>query len=103
MCVAFEHVHNIAEIHENLANTDLLQTNCRTHPRDEDDDGPRFRFIDGRRYHNITNSEYPGANDDQEAVRLIRYHEAMKDIWEGLFHSPVEEKLKQGARVIDVG
>ncbi|CAG8736432.1 8163_t:CDS:2, partial [Ambispora leptoticha] len=43
------------------------------------------------------------ANDDEEAYRLSRYHEALKDIWGGPFNSPVEEKLRQGARVIDIG
>ncbi|CAG8684399.1 12653_t:CDS:2, partial [Ambispora gerdemannii] len=41
--------------------------------------------------------------DNKEADRLIRYHDAIKEIWGGLFHSPVEEKLRQGARVIDLG
>ncbi|CAG8440854.1 11563_t:CDS:2 [Ambispora gerdemannii] len=63
----------------------------------------RFRIIGGRRFHNISNSEYFIPNDDEEADRLIRYHDAIKDIWGGLFHSPVEEKLRQGARVIDFG
>ncbi|CAG8572823.1 9606_t:CDS:2 [Ambispora leptoticha] len=71
--------------------------------RRDDEDAARFRYIDGRRYHNISNSEYILANDEVEAERLIRYHEAMKNIWGGLFRSPVEEKLKCGAKVIDVG
>ncbi|CAG8569918.1 2531_t:CDS:2 [Ambispora gerdemannii] len=67
------------------------------------EDGSKFRYLDGRRYHNISNSEYLGPNDDEEADRLIRYHESVKELWGGLFHSPVEEKLKQGAKVLDVG
>ncbi|CAG8486752.1 2145_t:CDS:2 [Ambispora leptoticha] len=66
-------------------------------------DGTKFRYVDGRRYHNISNSEYIGANDDEEANRLIRYHEAIKIVWGGLFYSPIEEKLENGAKVIDVG
>ncbi|CAG8561732.1 5805_t:CDS:2 [Ambispora gerdemannii] len=69
----------------------------------EEDGKMKFRIIDGRRFHNISNSEYFIPNDDEEADRLIRYHDAMKGFWEGLFHSPVEEKLRQGARVIDLG
>ncbi|CAG8578925.1 1417_t:CDS:2 [Ambispora leptoticha] len=68
----------------------------------EQDDN-KFRYIDGRRYHNISDSEYMIPNDDEEAYRLMRYHEAIKDIWGGLFNSPIEEKLRQGARVIDIG
>ncbi|CAG8474854.1 10849_t:CDS:2 [Ambispora leptoticha] len=71
--------------------------------RNDENDGFRFRYIDGRRYHNISSSVYIGANDDEEADRLIRYHESVKEIWGGLFHSPVEEKLARGARVLDVG
>ncbi|CAG8582729.1 10834_t:CDS:2 [Ambispora gerdemannii] len=63
----------------------------------------RFRIIDGRRFHDISNSEYFVPNDDEEADRLVGFHYAMKDIWGGLFYSPVEEKLRQGARVIDLG
>ncbi|CAG8656277.1 12787_t:CDS:2, partial [Ambispora gerdemannii] len=70
---------------------------------EEEDGKMRFRIIGGRRYHNILTSEYFGANDDEEAYRLSRYHNAIKDIWGGLFHSPIEEKLKQGAHVIDFG
>ncbi|CAG8539533.1 1610_t:CDS:2 [Ambispora gerdemannii] len=69
----------------------------------EEDGHIRFRVIDGRRYHNISNSEYFVANDGEEADRLRRYHDALKTIWGGLFHSPIEEKLKKGARVIDLG
>ncbi|CAG8552778.1 9918_t:CDS:2, partial [Ambispora leptoticha] len=62
-----------------------------------------YRFINGRRYHTISESAYFGATDDEEAYRLSRYHDAIKDIWGGLFKSPVEEKLRKGARVIDIG
>ncbi|CAG8690095.1 8932_t:CDS:2, partial [Ambispora leptoticha] len=63
----------------------------------------KFRFIDGRRYHEISESVYFVANDEQEAYRLSRYHEVVKEIWGGLFNSSVEEMLRQGARVIDIG
>ncbi|CAG8685327.1 5036_t:CDS:2, partial [Ambispora gerdemannii] len=55
------------------------------------------------RYHNISNSQYICPNDDEEADRLIRTHEALKNFWGGLFHSPVEEKLRRGAQVVDIG
>ncbi|CAG8494640.1 8735_t:CDS:2 [Ambispora leptoticha] len=63
----------------------------------------KFRYIDGRRYHNISESEYIGANDEEEANRLIQYHEVIKIVWEGLYHSPIENKLENGANVIDIG
>ncbi|CAG8574613.1 9906_t:CDS:2 [Ambispora leptoticha] len=66
-------------------------------------DAIKYRLIHGRRYHNLSNSMYFVANDDEEAYRLSRYHDAIKDIWGGLFNSPVEEKLRQGTRVIDIG
>ncbi|CAG8584388.1 7416_t:CDS:2 [Ambispora leptoticha] len=70
----------------------------------EDEDGTiKYRLIYGRRYHNLSNSMYFVANDEEEAFRLSRYHEAIKEIWGGAFNSPVEEKLRQGAHVIDIG
>ncbi|CAG8520655.1 8535_t:CDS:2 [Ambispora gerdemannii] len=76
---------------------------CSRRFTEEEDRKLRFRNIGGRRYHNISDSEYFIPNDDEEAYRLTRYHHAIKDIWGGLFHSPIEEKLRQGARVIDLG
>ncbi|CAG8590898.1 7700_t:CDS:2, partial [Ambispora gerdemannii] len=70
---------------------------------EEEDGKVRFRVIGGRRFHNISNSGYFVPNDNEEVYRLNRYHEAIKEIWGGLFHSPVEEKLRKGARVIDLG
>ncbi|CAG8622997.1 13841_t:CDS:2, partial [Ambispora leptoticha] len=63
----------------------------------------RFRYIDGRRYHDVSNSEYMIPNDDEEADRLLQVHKAVKNIWGDLFYSPVKEKLRQGAEVVDVG
>ncbi|CAG8489827.1 7070_t:CDS:10 [Ambispora gerdemannii] len=76
---------------------------CSRRIYDEEDGKFKFRFIGDRRYHGLSDSEYFGPNDDEEAIRLISYHKAMKDIWGGLFNSPIEEKLKQGARVVDFG
>ncbi|CAG8582169.1 5814_t:CDS:2 [Ambispora leptoticha] len=76
---------------------------CSRRYFEREDGALNYRIIDGRRYHNLSNSVYFLANDDEEAYRLSRYHEVIKDIWGGLFNSPVEEKLRQGARVIDIG
>ncbi|CAG8592962.1 8161_t:CDS:2, partial [Ambispora gerdemannii] len=84
--------------------------NCCSRRFYEEENGRlKFRLIGGRRYHNISNSVYAVPNDDEEAERLIGvnldlYHfKAVKTIWGGLFNSPIEEKLQQGAKVIDIG
>ncbi|CAG8601615.1 8776_t:CDS:2 [Ambispora leptoticha] len=76
---------------------------CSRRYFEEEDGAIKYRLIHGRRYHNLSDSMYFMANDDEEAYRLNRYHDAMKDIWRGLFNSPVEEKLRKGAHVIDIG
>ncbi|CAG8562892.1 12843_t:CDS:2 [Ambispora leptoticha] len=76
---------------------------CSRRFYDEEYGHLRFRFIGNRRFHNISNSAYAVPNDEEEAERLIRYHNAGKSIWGGLFKSPVEKKLKEGANVIDIG
>ncbi|CAG8662217.1 13414_t:CDS:2, partial [Ambispora leptoticha] len=81
-----------------------LMGGCCSRSSFEQEDGTiKFRLIHGRRYHNLSDLMYFVANDDEEAHRLSGYHEALKDIWGGLFNSAVEEKLRQGARVIDIG
>ncbi|CAG8634102.1 3760_t:CDS:2 [Ambispora leptoticha] len=76
---------------------------CSRRCFEEENGSIRYRLINGRRYHNLSSSVYFLANDDEEAYRLSRYHDAIKDIWEGPFNSPVEEKLRQGARIVDIG
>ncbi|CAG8545617.1 8073_t:CDS:2 [Ambispora leptoticha] len=76
---------------------------CSRRYFEQEDGAIKYRLIYGRRYHNLLNSMYFVANDDEEAYRLNRYHDAIKEIWRGAFNSPVEEKLRQGAHVIDIG
>ncbi|KAG9289905.1 hypothetical protein G9A89_010211 [Geosiphon pyriformis] len=64
---------------------------------------PQYRVVDGRRYHNLQNSEYKLANDEPEIYRLQRYHFALKEIWDGNFQSPVDEILRKGASVLEIG
>ncbi|KAG9296120.1 hypothetical protein G9A89_011973 [Geosiphon pyriformis] len=64
---------------------------------------PQYRVVDGRRYHNLENSEYRLANDEPEVDRLERYHHCQKQIWEGNFKSPVDEILRKGASVLEIG
>ncbi|CAG8491685.1 317_t:CDS:2 [Acaulospora colombiana] len=64
----------------------------------------QFRYINGRRYHNVENVSYFLPNDNEEADRLSMQHYLAKHIWNGNFSSPVEEKLRSGrANVLDIG
>ncbi|RIA91283.1 S-adenosyl-L-methionine-dependent methyltransferase [Glomus cerebriforme] len=65
-----------------------------------------FRFIGGRRYHNVTNSKYFLPNDLTELDRLEKQHYLFRHIWQGNFSAPIREKLQQKenhACVLDVG
>ncbi|CAG8519956.1 8812_t:CDS:2 [Dentiscutata erythropus] len=78
----------------NLSSTSLIKKNFR-------DD---FKFIDGRRYHNVENIYYFFPNDEQEIDRLQLQHYMMRFIWCSNFSSPVRDLLDEGgARVLDVG
>ena len=64
----------------------------------------KFRFIDGRRYHNVEDSKYSLPNDDKECDRLHMQHFVLRCVWQGNFASPVERILKgQDAKVLDSG
>ncbi|KAF0556899.1 S-adenosyl-L-methionine-dependent methyltransferase [Gigaspora margarita] len=78
----------------NLTNPSLIKKNFH----DE------FKFIDGRRYHNVENIHYFFPNDDLEIDRLQLQHYMMRFIWRSNFSSPVRDLLDEGgARVLDVG
>ena len=65
-----------------------------------------FRFIGGRRYHNVFNSKYFLPNDLTEIGRLEKQHYLFRHIWKGNFSAPIREKLQQKenhACVLDVG
>ena len=63
-----------------------------------------FRFIDGRRYHNVENSNYCLPNDDDECDRLHLQHFVLRYAWQGNFASPVEHILnRKGEKVLDSG
>ncbi|CAG8804257.1 22480_t:CDS:2, partial [Gigaspora margarita] len=62
-----------------------------------------FKFIDGRRYHNVENIHYFLPNDDQEIDRLQLQHYMMRYIWHSNFSSPVRDLLNEGGvHVLDV-
>src|ERR1043165_1501451 len=65
-----------------------------------------FRYIGGRRYHNVVDSKYYLPNDLTEIDRLEKQHYLYRHIWRNNFSAPVHEKLKQKenhACVLDVG
>ena len=64
----------------------------------------KFHVIDGRRYQAIDDTNYPLPNDIDEEERLDLQHDYMKLGFGGRnFSAPVDELLKKGARVLDVG
>ncbi|CAG8546272.1 11152_t:CDS:2 [Dentiscutata heterogama] len=84
--------HSVSSI--NLSSPPLIKKNFR-----ED-----FKFIDGRRYHNVENIYYFFPNDEQEIDRLQLQHYMMRFIWCSNFSSPVRDLLEEGdAHVLDVG
>ncbi|CAG8533589.1 10001_t:CDS:2 [Paraglomus brasilianum] len=54
-------------------------------------------------YPNKISSPYPMSNDEFKRERLHLQHNLVKCSWKGNFIAPVEEKLKNGATVLDVG
>jgi hypothetical protein len=78
----------------------------------QDDDGfdkfilDTFRFVGGRRYHNVSNSKYFLPNDLTEMDRLEKQHYLFRHIWRGNFSAPIHEKLLRKENhpcVLDVG
>ncbi|KAG9301185.1 hypothetical protein G9A89_012568 [Geosiphon pyriformis] len=68
-------------------------------------DNLRYRTFEGRRYHNIPNSQYYVPNDDIESIRLNKSNFFIKHFFKGNFGSPIEELLTTGRQVnvLDVG
>ncbi|CAG8499111.1 6244_t:CDS:2 [Diversispora eburnea] len=65
---------------------------------------PDFRYINGRRYHNVESVKYPLPNDDEELDRLHQQHFLLRYIWQRNFAAPVKHVLNQnGSKVLDVG
>ncbi|CAG8483439.1 17738_t:CDS:2 [Acaulospora morrowiae] len=81
---------------------------CTPPTRERGDDDlsfmEQFRYINGRRYHNVENVSYFLPNDNEEADRQCMQHYLIRHIWNGNFSSPVMERLTSGhANVLDVG
>ncbi|CAG8469836.1 S-adenosyl-L-methionine-dependent methyltransferase [Gigaspora rosea] len=63
-----------------------------------------FRYIDGRRFHNVETSMYHLPNDDNETNRLHLQHFLIRYLYQSNFSAPVNQILsKPGAKVLDVG
>ncbi|CAG8574487.1 5661_t:CDS:2 [Acaulospora colombiana] len=60
-----------------------------------------YHFIDGRRY--LDNSSYHLPSDDKEIDRLTIQHYVARSILRSNYCAPVEIRLKNGAKVLDVG
>ncbi|RHZ83284.1 hypothetical protein Glove_97g84 [Diversispora epigaea] len=76
--------------------TPLPSTNAQ-----EDSD---FRYIGGRRYHNVESLKYPLPNDDEELDRLHLQHFLLRYVWQRNFGAPVKHILNQdGTKALDVG
>ncbi|CAG8760835.1 15006_t:CDS:2, partial [Cetraspora pellucida] len=63
-----------------------------------------YRFIDGRRFHNVRNSKYMMPCDDDELDRLHVLHYICRFIWKRNYSAPIHDKLSSGgALVLDIG
>ncbi|CAI2178433.1 16375_t:CDS:2 [Funneliformis geosporum] len=62
----------------------------------------KFRIINNRRFHNVT-SKYSFPNDEIEIGRMELSHLLLKNAYGSNFSSPVNDKLRDGISVLDVG
>ena len=63
----------------------------------------KFKIIDGRRFQALDDSNYVLPNDSGEEERLDIQHAVLKHAFNGNFSAPVDQLLRSGARVLDVG
>ncbi|RHZ85321.1 hypothetical protein Glove_67g48 [Diversispora epigaea] len=63
-----------------------------------------FKYINGRRYHNVESVKYPLPNDEEELDRLHLQHFLLRYVWQRNFSAPVKHILnRNGSKVLDVG
>ncbi|RIA84882.1 S-adenosyl-L-methionine-dependent methyltransferase [Glomus cerebriforme] len=68
------------------------------------DVSPVFRSIDPKTYDDILKrSKYQLPSENEHIDRIQLRHLIFRYVWQGNFSSPVEEKLKDGAKILDVG
>ncbi|CAB4425645.1 unnamed protein product [Rhizophagus irregularis] len=63
----------------------------------------KFKYIEGRRFHNWPDVHYDLPNDETEIDRLHLEHFLLRDVWQSNFSSPIHEQLVSGCNVLDVG
>ncbi|RIB21341.1 S-adenosyl-L-methionine-dependent methyltransferase [Gigaspora rosea] len=63
----------------------------------------QFRYLLGRRFHNVSDIIYDLPNDEDEADRLHLEHFLTRDVWKTNFLSPIAPQLEVGCKVLDVG
>ncbi|RUS32068.1 S-adenosyl-L-methionine-dependent methyltransferase [Jimgerdemannia flammicorona] len=64
---------------------------------------PDYKWMGGRRFNGIKGLAYVLPNDSTEVDRLIGQHYLVKEVFGSLFRAPVEDLVKEGAIVLDVG
>ncbi|CAG8649167.1 3755_t:CDS:2 [Racocetra fulgida] len=75
----------------------------RTESMDAQSSQTEFRYINGRRFHNVENVKYHLPNDENESDRLHSQHFILRYLWQSNFSSPVDHILsKPGAKVRDI-
>ncbi|CAG8513981.1 22558_t:CDS:2 [Dentiscutata erythropus] len=78
--------------------------NKRNKPMDIQNTQTEFRYINGRRFHNVENAMYHLPNDENETDRLHSQHFILRYLWQNNFSAPVDHILsKPGAKVLDIG
>ncbi|CAG8518210.1 58_t:CDS:2 [Ambispora gerdemannii] len=84
---------------KNISLTDLSQT-----LEGETTILDKFRYIEGRRFHNVQDVVYCFPCDKQEINCMVLSHILYKNHWKSNFSSPIYERLNfTGTRVLDVG
>ncbi|CAG8579631.1 14164_t:CDS:2 [Acaulospora morrowiae] len=76
---------------KSFTDEDLLST------IDDGSIGEQFRYIQGRRFHNVLSAVYDLPNDDEEADRLHLEHFLIKAVWQSNFSSPIIRQLESNS------
>ncbi|CAI2187961.1 487_t:CDS:2 [Funneliformis geosporum] len=63
----------------------------------------KYKYIEGRRFHNLPDIHYDLPNDDDEVDRLHLEHFLIRTVWKSNYSSPIDELLEAGCTVLDIG
>ncbi|CAG8654355.1 15914_t:CDS:2 [Dentiscutata erythropus] len=84
--------------------TDSQNSQNSRNSRNSQNSQSEFRYVDGRRFHNIENAVYQLPNDDDESDRLHLQHFIMRYVWQSNFSAPIEHiLLKPNVKILDIG